>query len=132
MRKITYLLSLVLIFVIPVEGLLRFPGFGTMAKVAGLVVGMAWVATVLLTQRIRKLGPLQALLILFVAWNGLSILFLFIGLLTSRYGEELGQMNALLGIWGIPIMLIVVLYDVWLISILIRDVQAPRTEYGSF
>ena len=75
MRKITYLLSLVLIFVIPVEGLLRFPGFGTMAKVAGLVVGVMWVATVLLTQRMRKLGPLQVLLILFVAWNGLSILW---------------------------------------------------------
>lgn len=75
MRKITYLLSLIMIFVIPIEGLLRLPGVGTLAKIAGLVVGVAWVLSVLTNGRMRQPGTLQVLLILFVVWNALSILW---------------------------------------------------------
>ncbi len=75
MRKVTYLLSLFMIFVIPIEGLLRFPGVGTMAKGAGLAVALVWLLTLLVTGHMRKPGTMQVLLILFVAWNALSILW---------------------------------------------------------
>ena len=75
MRTITYILSLLLIFIIPVEGLLRIPGIGTIAKAVGLVVGVVWLATVIFTRRLRRPSGFQVLLILFVAWNALSILW---------------------------------------------------------
>lgn len=75
MRTVTYLLSLLLIFVIPIEGLLRFPGVGTLAKLIGLFVGVCWLVTVVVTRRLRKPGLMQILLILFVAWNGMSVLW---------------------------------------------------------
>jgi len=75
MRTITYYLSLFLIFVIPIEGMVRFPGIGSMSKAAGLVVAVIWVLTVLIDRRFRKPGILQILLILFVAWNALSLVW---------------------------------------------------------
>ena len=75
MRTLTYYLSLLLIFIIPVEGLINIPGIGTIAKMAGLVVGVVWLATVIVTRRLRRPSTFQVLLVLFVAWNALSVLW---------------------------------------------------------
>lgn len=72
MRKIAQALSLVFIFLIPWEGMVRLP-WGTFARFTGVAVGGFWLATVVVTGRMRKLGPFQFMLCLFVLWNAFSV-----------------------------------------------------------
>jgi O-antigen ligase len=73
MRKIVYWLSLILIFMIPWEGVIEVPGLGSAAKVVGLAVGAFWVATVVMTGRLRKPNSFLVFLSLFVFWNAVSV-----------------------------------------------------------
>lgn len=73
MRAIALVLSLALIFVIPWEGMIRFPGLGTAAKALGIIVGVFWLATVLITGRFRKLGLFHVAVAIFVLWNAISV-----------------------------------------------------------
>lgn len=73
MRTITFALSLVFIFFVPWEGVIEIPGLGTAAKMAGIALAAAWLATVLLTAQIRRPRPFHVVVFLFVLWNGLSI-----------------------------------------------------------
>ncbi len=75
MRKTVYWLSLLLIFVIPWEGVVELAGLGSAAKVIGFVVGGLWLATVLATGRVRRPGPFLVAVSLFVLWNALSIMW---------------------------------------------------------
>ncbi len=72
MRGIAFALSLVFIFLVPWEGVVRFP-LGTMARTLGLAVGVFWVGTVILQKRLRKLTPYHVMFFLFVIWNVLSM-----------------------------------------------------------
>ena len=72
MRSITFKLSLVLIFVMPWEGILRFPGLGTGAKLLGIIVAAFWLATVVTTGHLRKPRPFHLIIFLFVLWNAAS------------------------------------------------------------
>jgi O-antigen ligase len=72
MRKIALALSLIFIFLIPWEGMVRLP-WGTFARFTGVAVGGFWLATVVVTGRMRKLGPFQIMLCLFVLWNAFSV-----------------------------------------------------------
>jgi O-antigen ligase len=72
MRSIAFALSLVFIFLVPWEGMVRFP-WGSVARVLGLAIGAFWLATVVITGRLRKLSPLHVLVCLFVLWNAVSV-----------------------------------------------------------
>src|SRR6266498_4858805 len=72
MRKIAFLLSLVLIFIIPWEGVVRLP-IGTLAKAIGLGVGAFWLATVVVMGQVRKPTPYHLMVFLFVIWNAVSV-----------------------------------------------------------
>ena len=72
MRKIAFLLSLMLIFIIPWEGVVRLP-IGTLAKAIGLGVGAFWLATVVATGQVRKPTPYHLMVFLFVIWNAVSV-----------------------------------------------------------
>jgi O-antigen ligase len=72
MRSIAFALSLVFIFLVPWEGMVRFP-WGSVARVLGLAIGAFWLATVVITGRLRKLGPLHVFVCLFVLWNAVSV-----------------------------------------------------------
>lgn len=72
MRKIALALSLVFIFLIPWEGMVRLP-WGTFARFTGLAVGGFWLLTVVFTGRIRKLGAFHIMVGLFVLWNAFSV-----------------------------------------------------------
>jgi O-antigen ligase len=74
MRKIVYWLSLILIFMIPWEGVVEF-GLGTAAKLMGLVVGACWLIMVAATGRLRRPGPFVVATSLFVLWNAISVLW---------------------------------------------------------
>ncbi len=73
MRKVAFWGSLVLIFMIPWEGVVRIPGFGNAAKLVGLVIAAFWVVTIFYTGKFRKPGPFHIAVGLFVLWNALSI-----------------------------------------------------------
>jgi O-antigen ligase len=73
MRRITYWLSLALVFTIPWEGAFHLPGLGTTATVMGLVVGAFWIVTVILTGHLRS--PTNAflfVLMVFTSWIALT------------------------------------------------------------
>lgn len=73
MRAIARSLSLVLIFVIPWEGVIRLPGLGTAAKLIGLAAGAFWLVTVVVTGRFRKPRLFHIAVSLFVLWNAISV-----------------------------------------------------------
>lgn len=73
MRTITIALSLVLNFMIPWEGVVRIPGLGTGVKLLGFALAGFWLATILTTKRLRKPGPFQIVLCIFVIWHALSV-----------------------------------------------------------
>lgn len=102
-RRLAFLLSLAFIFVVPWEGVIEFPGLGTVAKAIGLATGAAWVAAVILTNGIRRPRPFHLLVSLFVLWNVLS---LFWSANPSRTLPQLGTWVQLLG-------MVVILWDLY-------------------
>ncbi|HJW91855.1 MAG TPA: O-antigen ligase family protein [Anaerolineales bacterium] len=78
MRSVAFVLTLILIFIIPWEGVLNFPLLGnqissTISKFMGIGVAAFWVMTAIFTRRIRKLGAFHVVFLLFVIWNAVSI-----------------------------------------------------------
>jgi len=73
MRKIATLLLLVFIFVIPTEKILLIPGLGSVARIAGILTMVAWMASVLLRGSIRPITHLHSVMLLFVLWQAASI-----------------------------------------------------------
>jgi O-antigen ligase len=67
-RKLTFLLSLVLIFLIPWEGAVKVANLGTATRLSGLFLVVLWGATVLITGQLRKPGLFQFLMMLMVLW----------------------------------------------------------------
>jgi O-antigen ligase len=97
------MLSLVLIFVIPWEGMIRIPGLGTAAKALGLVVGTFWLATIIITGRFRRLGPFHIAVALFVVWNAASVF----------WSADVNQSLARVATWVQLFVLILVLWDLY-------------------
>ncbi|UCC53300.1 MAG: hypothetical protein JSV68_04895, partial [Anaerolineaceae bacterium] len=69
MRTVTFLASLVLIFLLPWEGVVQLPGLGTAAKLFGFGVSALWLATITITKQFRKPGVFHFVVALFVIWN---------------------------------------------------------------
>lgn len=75
MRRIVYWLALVLIFTIAWEGLVEFPGLGTLTKLIGFALAFCWLATVAATGRFRRPDPFLLATFVFVLWTVLSVLW---------------------------------------------------------
>ncbi|MBI5962706.1 MAG: O-antigen ligase family protein [Chloroflexi bacterium] len=73
MRKITYWLAVLLIFIVPWEDSISVTTLGSLARVMGLVVAAFWVATMLLEGRFRKPHPFHVIVLLFFLWNFISV-----------------------------------------------------------
>ena len=73
MRKITYWLAVILIFMVPWEDSISVATLGSMARLMGLVVAAFWVATMLIEGRFRKPHLFHALVLLFFLWNFVSV-----------------------------------------------------------
>jgi O-antigen ligase len=58
---------------IPWEGVIRTGTLGNGSKIMGFVLAAFWMATVLITGRIRKPNPIHLVLYLFVLWNAISV-----------------------------------------------------------
>lgn len=73
MRKLAYLLSVLLVFIIPWEDSVSVTTLGSVAKLIGLVLAGCWLVTILLEGKFRKPGLFHILVALFFLWNVVSI-----------------------------------------------------------
>lgn len=73
MRRITYWLTLILIFMIPWEDSISIPAMGSLPKIVGLVVAACWAATILMEGKFRKPHLFHALVLIFFLWNFVSV-----------------------------------------------------------
>ena len=102
MRSIALALSLVFIFLVPWEGMVRLP-LGTFARFTGTILGVFWLGTVVVTGRLRKLGPFQVMVCLFVLWNILSVF----------WSENPNRSFAHSRTWAQMFLLVVILWDLY-------------------
>jgi O-antigen ligase len=75
MRKITFWMSLVMIFIIPWEDSLTITSVGSLAKLMGLIVAGLWMLTILSEGRFRKPHIFHVFVLLFFLWNVLSYIW---------------------------------------------------------
>jgi O-antigen ligase len=73
MRDIAFWLSLALVFTIPWENVIFLESLGTVSRAVGLIVAAFWVATVVVTGKVRKPRPFHIAIYLFVLWNIISV-----------------------------------------------------------
>lgn len=72
MRTIAFILSLIFIFLIPWEGVMRLPGLGNGSKLFGYVVAGCWIVAVVAAGRLRKFTPYHIAACAFVLWNAMT------------------------------------------------------------
>ena len=75
MRKITYWLTLVLIFIVPWEDSLSITAIGSLTRLTGLVVAGCWFLTILTEGRFRKPHLFHAFVLFFFLWNIVSYIW---------------------------------------------------------
>lgn len=75
MRKIAYWLSLLMIFLIPWEGIVVLPDLGTASRLVGLMTLATWLLALIIGERVRKITPFHVFVFLFYGWNAITILW---------------------------------------------------------
>ncbi len=73
MKYLAYLMSLLLIFVIPWENSVDVPGIGTISRLIGLLTAITWLLAVVIEGDMRRPGLFHGLVTSFVAWSALSL-----------------------------------------------------------
>lgn len=100
MNTLVFRLLLLMAFTLPWENVIEFAGAGRGSKVVGLVVGVAWVASVLKSGRIRQPRAAHVFAILFVLWNACSVAWTLDGPATqTRVLTYLQLLGLMLVIW---------------------------------
>jgi O-antigen ligase len=72
-RKITYILSLVLIFIIPWEDSISTANIGSLARLMGIAVAGFWLGNIVIEGRFRKPNLFHVLVLMFFLWNFVSL-----------------------------------------------------------
>ena len=75
MRQIAFWLSLLLISAIPWENSAKFDGVGSLAKLIGVALAVMWAAAVARSGEFRGFRLFHGLALLFMLWNGVSMLW---------------------------------------------------------
>jgi O-antigen ligase len=100
MRRVAYLLMLLMVFTLPWENVLSLPGLGRISKIIGLLVALAWIATIVTTGRTREPHTAHLLALLFVVWNAFSLLWTVDGAATqSRVLTYVQLLGLMLVVW---------------------------------
>jgi O-antigen ligase len=73
MRKITYWLAVVLIFIVPWEDSITVEILGSLVTLVGLFVAAFWTATILMEGRFRKPNLFHAFVLIFFLWSFVSV-----------------------------------------------------------
>ena len=89
----TYRLVILMVFTMPWEGVVSFPGAGSVSRVAGLLAGVAWLFSVFCSGRMREPQAPHVLAVLFVLWNFCSLMWTADGAATQdrvfTYAQDL-------------------------------------------
>lgn len=73
MKHLAWQMSLVLIFVIPLENSIMITNVGTLSRMVGMVVAAVWLLAVVIEGELRRPGLFHGLVTSFVAWAALSL-----------------------------------------------------------
>ncbi len=73
MRRASFWLVIAFVFTVPWEAAIQIGAFGRGSRALGLVAAGAWVVSVVLRGRIRRLDPFVTAFLLFLIWNGLTL-----------------------------------------------------------
>lgn len=73
MRVAALSLSVLVIFLIPIEATITLGGFGSATRLAGLLLIMTWLLLVIVSNKIRRPHLFHFAIALFVLWNACSI-----------------------------------------------------------
>ncbi len=73
MRKLTFWLATLLIFIVPWEDSVPLPTLGSAARLAGLALAALWAVIVVVEGKFRKPHLFHALVLLFFLWNFVSL-----------------------------------------------------------
>ena len=96
MRKLTFWLSLIMIFIIPWEDSITIAAIGSLARLFGVVVAGFWLLTVLSEGQFRKPHLFHGLVLLFFLWNTLSYIWTSDVTRTTERIKTYGQIFLLL------------------------------------
>src|SRR4030066_1100908 len=108
MRKLAYILSLILIFTIPWEDAITIAGLNSITRYAGIIVAGAWVVSKFFSGKIRKPHFFHIIAIFFILWNIASLSW------TVAYDYTYQQAKTYL-------QLIILIYIIW-------DLYTPSKE----
>ena len=100
MRKLAYILSLILIFTIPWEDAVTIAGLNSITRYAGIIVAGAWVVSKFFSGKIRKPQFFHIIAIFFILWNIASLSW------TVAYDYTYQQAKTYL-------QLIILIYIIW-------------------
>lgn len=75
MRKVAFLSVLILIFTIPMENIVEIPGLGRISKLVGFGVMAVWALSIATSGRIRAPRPMHVAVLMFAAWNAMSVMW---------------------------------------------------------
>jgi O-antigen ligase len=73
MRKLAYILSVVLIFTIPWEDAVSIVGVSSVTRYIGIVTSAVWLVSTLLRKKVRKPHIFHLFVLLFIIWNLTSL-----------------------------------------------------------
>ena len=73
MKHLAWQMSLVLIFVIPVENSIMITNVGTLGRMVGMAVAVVWLLAVVIEGELRRPGLFHGLVTSYVAWVALSL-----------------------------------------------------------
>lgn len=84
MRKLSFWLVWLMVFVIPWENTATLEGIGTITRLVGPVAAAVGVVTVLATRSIRRPGPLLLAIIPLMVWNALTFFWSYDAALSTQ------------------------------------------------
>jgi O-antigen ligase len=116
MRRLTFWLLLVLVFMIPWENAVTIEQVGTLIRITGILVAAVWALTVLPQLKYRKPDAFHAAALLFLLWNAASMIW------THGPDETLQRVLTLS-------QLLVMVWVVWDLTTTMTDLKAVMQAY---
>jgi O-antigen ligase len=116
MRKLAFILSLLLIFTIPWEDAVTIAGLYSITRYIGIVAAAAWIVSVLLNRKVRKPHSFHILAILFILWNVASVIW------SIALDETIAQIKT----YAQLIILILLIWDLYTTS---KDLKNAMQAY---
>jgi O-antigen ligase len=100
MRKLAYILSLLLIFTLPWEDAVTISGLYSLTRYIGIITAAVWMVSVLLKGELRKPHLFHIMVVLFILWNLTSLIW------TIDIDYSIQQMKTY-------VMLIILIWIIW-------------------